>query len=209
MVIQSKKISVKCVVNSIRVVLITATLILFSAACLSGGLNSLALKAGEIHPLLATRSLDSQSIRHISLSILQENPQHSADVEFIEAILGGSSQGRLGKNNIHLADVEFIESIVSSGSHDSFGKYNIHSALFALYYAEKDVGFYGLEAKNTQDADRLEVVLRETWSNNVSLDRARVHRKGLILMVIWHDGVSREVWDAVNISVSKQLDGRA
>ncbi len=62
---------------------------------------------------------------------------------------------------------------------------------------KKELGFYGLHAGSMVDADRLESELRATWAHNASLDRARVFRGGELLLVVWHDGVSPECWEAV------------
>lgn len=55
---------------------------------------------------------------------------------------------------------------------------------------ESEVGLYGLEAASPADANRIEGVLRGIWARNESLRRARVHRKGKVLVVVWNDGVS-------------------
>jgi hypothetical protein len=67
------------------------------------------------------------------------------------------------------------------------------------------VGFYGLEAASRADADRLESLLRGIWAHNASLDRARVHRGGKVLVVVWNDGVSASSWEAVNAVVVERL----
>jgi len=51
----------------------------------------------------------------------------------------------------------------------------------------------------------LEDTIRKIWSNNVRMGRAQVHRKGLVLVVVWTDGVSRECWEAVNAKVVERL----
>src|SRR5262245_18558665 len=70
---------------------------------------------------------------------------------------------------------------------------------------ESDVGLYGLEAASPADADRLEGVLRGIWAYNESLGRARVHRKGKALVVVWNNGVSPSCWEAVNAGVVERL----
>ena len=95
-------------------------------------------------------------------------------------------------------DAEFVESIASSGSQGRLGGEGIRAALYALYRGESEVGFYGLEAESTADADRFESLLRGVWAHNGSLHRARVHRGGKVLVVVWTDGVSASCWKAVN-----------
>lgn len=144
------------------------------------GLRPLVLEGQELHPSLVTRRLDDKLIRHVPRSVLRGNPQHSTDAEFVKAIAYSGSQGKLGVEGIR-------------------------SALYALYLGESEVGFYGLEAASAADADRLEDALRGIWSQNVSIDRARVHRVGLVLVVVWTDGVSPETWEAVNAGVVERL----
>jgi hypothetical protein len=55
------------------------------------------------------------------------------------------------------------------------------------------------------DADRLERVLRGIWAHNDRLGRARVHRKGKVLVVAWNDAVSPSCWQAVNAEVVERL----
>jgi hypothetical protein len=153
---------------------------LLFAACSASGLSPLVLEGRELHPTLVTRQFDGNPIRHVPRSLLRRNPQHSTDAEFIQAIASSGSQGKLGAEGIR-------------------------SALYALYLGEREVGFYGLEASTAADANRLEDALREIWSHNVCIDRARVHRGGLVLVVVWTDGVSPEHWDAVNTGVVERL----
>jgi hypothetical protein len=77
--------------------------------------------------------------------------------------------------------------------------------LYALYVGESELGFYGFEAASGADADQREDALREIWAKNVGVDRAHVHRKGLVLVVVWTDVVSPECWEAVNASVVERL----
>ena len=144
------------------------------------GLGSLMLEGPELHPTLETRELDESLVRHVPWSLLQSNPQHSTDPEFVRTIARSGSQGRL----------------------ESTG---IVSALYALYAGESDIGIYGLEAASPADADRLEQALRDIWARNASLERARVHRAGNILVVAWNMGLSPEVWEAVNAVVVERL----
>jgi hypothetical protein len=81
----------------------------------------------------------------------------------------------------------------------------VRAALYALYFGESEVGLYGLEAATPADADRLEGVLRGIWALNASLGRARVHRKGKVLVVAWNNGVSPSCWEAVNAGVAERL----
>ena len=161
-------------------VLVATTLAILVAACSPHGLGRLVVDGGELHPSLVTRSLDDGPSRHVSQSVLRENPQHSSDADFVRAIARSGSQGNLNSDGVR-------------------------SALYALYRGEKDVGFYGLEAATVEDADRLEPMLRKIWSHNESLSRARVHRRGLVLLVVWNDGLLPEVWKAVNDTVVQRL----
>lgn len=144
------------------------------------GLARLVLKGRDLHPSLITRRLDENTVRHVRRKVILGNPQHSTDAEFIEAIARSGSQGKLGGEGIR-------------------------SALYALYFGDREIGFYGLEAASEADANRLEDVLRKTWAHNESIDRARVHRGGSLLVVVWTDGVSPEVWGAVNAAVVNRL----
>lgn len=142
-------------------------------------LTRLVLEGHDLHPSLATPRLDDKA-RHVPRGVLHSNPELSSDCEFVNAIARSGSQGNL------------------SGE-------GIRSALYALYFAEKEVGLYGLEAATEVDANRLEAALRKIWSHNESIDRAQVHRKGLVLVVVWNDGISSESWDAVNVAVEARL----
>lgn len=158
----------------------TAFLSLLLAACSTSGLGRLMLEGPDLHASLVTREVNDGPVRHVAHGVVQENPQQSADARFVEAIARSASQGRL----------------------DASG---ISSALFALHHGDNDVGLYGLEAASAADADRLEGALRAIWSHNASIDRARVHRRGLVLVVVWTDGVSPGTWEAVNASVARRL----
>jgi hypothetical protein len=82
----------------------------------------------------------------------------------------------------------------------------VRSALYACYVDEKElVLFRGLEAASAFDADWREAALREIWAYNARQGRAQVHRKGLLLVVVWHDGLSPERWAAVNARVAERL----
>jgi hypothetical protein len=110
------------------------------------------------------------------------------------------------KGNPHIStDPLFLEAIARSGSQGQLGGGGIRSVLFAVYIAERELGFYGLEAASEADANDREIALRDIWAHNVRLDRARVHRAGLVLVVVWTDGVSPECWEAVNRSVAERL----
>lgn len=144
-------------------------------------LSSFVLEGPELHASLRTHQLDS--IRHLPPGVLPPgNPHLSTDDEFVEAIARSSSQGRLDRDGIH-------------------------AVLYARYTTdESELGIYGLEAESDTDAEEREKALREIWAYNGSLNRARVHRKGLVLVVIWHDGVSPECWESVNASAVKRLN---
>ena len=146
----------------------------------TSGLTPLVLPGHALHPSLATPQVDETTIRHVSHRVIQSNPQLSTQPEFIAAIARSGSQGKLSAEGVR-------------------------SALYALYRGDKELGFYGLEAASAADADRLEASIRGIWAHNASIDRAKVHRGGLVLVVVWTDGVSPEVWAAVNATVSTRL----
>jgi hypothetical protein len=146
----------------------------------SNNLTALILEGSELHPTLETRRLEASTVRHVRRRVIAQNPQHSTSAEFIEAIARSGTQGK-------------------------FSGEGIGSALYALYFGEKELGFYGLEAVSEADANRWERVLRKTWSHNERLGRARVHREGLALVVVWTDGASPDVWEAVNSVVENRL----
>ena len=145
-------------------------------------LTPLVLEGHELHASLTTRDFDEHPIRHVPREVVGGNPYLSDDAAFVEAVAGGGSQGRLDRDGIR-------------------------TALYALYDGEADLGIYGLEAATEADADRWESALREIWTHNVSLGRASVHRGGLVLLVVWHDGVSPECWGAVNAGLVERLSG--
>ena len=150
-----------------------------SSAC-GSGLDSLVLEGHALHASIVAGRLDS--FRDLPPGVVPpKNPQLSSDDGFVRAIARGSSQGRLGREGIR-------------------------SALYARYAAgEKDLGIYGLEAKSDADAGQREKALREVWAYNIRLDRVRVHRKGLVLVVAWHSGVSAECWEAVNARIAERM----
>ncbi|MDB6133006.1 MAG: hypothetical protein JWM59_1249 [Verrucomicrobiales bacterium] len=142
------------------------------------GLGSLVLKGSELHASLMTRQLDA--VRHVPRAAVPANPHHSTNADFVEAIAGSGSQGSLGREGIR-------------------------SALFALYREKNELGFYGLEAVSAAEADRWEEALRKIWAHNGRLGLAQVHRRGLVLVVVWTDGVSPECWKAVNAGIVGRL----
>jgi uncharacterized protein (TIGR03067 family) len=143
------------------------------------GLGSLVLEGHELHASLRTREPDEPH-RHLNPGLPPGNPHLSTDAAFVEAIARGASQGRLGREGIR-------------------------SVLSAFYVDEKDLGFYGLEAESVEEANRREDVLREVWAHNARMGIARVHRAGLVLLVVWTDGVSPECWETVNAKVVERL----
>lgn len=160
--------------------LVIGVLCLAIAASSTSELAPLVLEGHELHSSLVARELGESSIRHVPRAVVKGNPYLSADSEFIEAIARSGSQGRLDGKGVSFA-------------------------LYALYGAERDLGFYGLEAASEADADRLEDALREVWAHNVRIDRARVHRGKLGLVVVWHDGVPLDCWKAVNSGIAERL----
>jgi len=143
-------------------------------------LAPLVLEGHELHDSLVTREYNESSLRHVPFAVIGANPYLSADADFVEAI-------------------------TSSCSHGKFDGRGVRFALYAHYRAEHDLGFYGLEAASEADADRLEEALRKIWAYGGRLGRARVHRGNLVLVVLWHDGVSLDCWEAVNSSIAARL----
>ena len=143
------------------------------------GLGSLVLEGHELHASLKTRQIDD-SVRHVPRALIPGNPHVSTNAAFVAAIATCASQGSLGREGIR-------------------------SALYALYREKNELGFYGLEAVSAADADRWEEALRKIWAHNGRLGMAQVHRKGLVLVVVWTDGVSPECWEAVNAKVVERL----
>lgn len=159
------------------------TLSLLVSAQIESGLSPLANKARALHPSLSLTPIDHGSaLRHVDPKVVTQNPQLSADPAFIEAIARSGSQGNLSAEGIG-------------------------TALYVLYRGEKDVGLYGLEAKSLAEADRLESALRKIWAHNESLHRAQVHRSGLVVVVVWTDGIALEDWLSVNKRVDQILLG--
>lgn len=154
----------------------------FLAVCSmsGGGLDSLTVEGRELHASLRTPPLDS--FRNLPAGVVSpKNPQLSADEKFVQAIARASSMGKLDPDGIH-------------------------SAFYARYAAgERQLIIYGLELATESDADQRENGLREIWAANGRLDRARVHREGLVLVVVWHSGVTSECWQAVNSRLVARL----
>ena len=144
------------------------------------GLESLILQGHDLHPSVTTREFDERALRHVREGVVLTNPEYSTEPAFVEAIARSGSQGRLRGDGMR-------------------------AALFAMYQGEKDLGFYGLEAESVEEADSRETALRDIWSHNVGLNRAQIHRSDLAIVVVWTDGVSAEVWEAVNAEVTRRL----
>jgi hypothetical protein len=159
--------------------LLAASLLLL-AGCATSALEPLLMDGKELHASLTTQKLTDAAMLQSPREGLRDIPYVSTDARFVAGIARNSSQGRLGPEGIR-------------------------AALFAQYLGESWLGFYGLEAASTADADRREVSLREIWAYGEGLGRARVHRKGNVLLVVWHGGVSPEVWEAVNARLAERL----
>ncbi len=153
------------------------------AGCASSPLTPLVVDGPELHPSLVTRKLDGVAQLHVPREVVPDNPYLSTDAKFVEVIAAGASQGRLGPEGIR-------------------------AALYSLYSGEAQVGLYGLEAATSADADSREREMREIWAYGEGLGRMRVHREGKVLVVVWHDGVSPECWEAVNARVAQLLKAR-
>jgi hypothetical protein len=154
--------------------------LLLLAGCATSALGPLVMDGKELHASLTTQKLTDAAMLQVPREGLREIPYLSTDAKFVAVIASGSSQGRLGPEGIR-------------------------AALFAQYLGESWLGFYGLEASSTEAADRREVSLREIWAYGEGLGRARVHRKGKVLVVAWHGGVSQAVWEAVNRRIVERL----
>lgn len=153
--------------------------LLLIAGCAPNSLRSLVLDGPELHPSLVTRSRQDAATLVLT-DVLRDNPYLSTDAEFVDVMGRISSQGRL--NGV-----------------------GVRAALYALYMGESDVGIYGLETASAADADRIESTVRGIWAHNGRLGLARVHRKGLVLVVVWNNGVSPACWEAINTEVVKRL----
>ena len=159
--------------------LATLLLLLGLAGCATtGGLESLVLEGHELHVSLEPKPLSGAN--HGVPQGVRENPHFSTDADVVEAITRNASQGQRGGDGLR-------------------------AALFALYRSEKELGFYGVETESNEEADRVEGRLREIWSVNVGHDIARVHRGGRVFVVVWHDGVSPDCWQAVNDGLAERL----
>jgi hypothetical protein len=154
--------------------------LLLLAGCAPSGLRPLVVDGQELHASLVTRKLTDVSRLRLPRAALPDNPHFSTDAEFVDAIAHSASQGRLGGEGIR-------------------------AALYALYHGESDVGLYGLEAASPADADRFDGALRQIWAHNERLARARVHRQGMVLVVVWNDGMSPSSWEAVDAAVVELL----
>lgn len=117
--------------------------------------------------------------------MLARNPNVSSDADFVETISRSSSQGRISRKGVR-------------------------SALYAAFGDEdRSVLLRGLEATSDHDASRREAALRSIWRVNMHHGNIRVHRKGKLIVVVWHQGLSPESWEAVNVNVAKRLGSGA
>jgi hypothetical protein len=153
--------------------------LLLLAGCAPSPLGPLVVDGHELHASLVTRKLEDAAILRVA-PVLRDNPYLSTETEFVDVVARIASQ-------------------------DRFNGKGVRAALYAIYLGESEVGLYGLEAASPTDADRLEGVLRRIWAHNERLGRARVHRKGEVLVVVWHNGVSRSCWEAVNAAVVERM----
>ncbi len=147
-------------------------------------LRALIFEGPELHESLRTREVSL--IKDLTTGIVSpENPHVSTEDDFVQSVSRGSSQGRLDRNGIL-------------------------AALYARYSTgENELGFYGLLAKSESEADDREESLREIWAHNGSHGRSRVHRNGLVLLVIWHDGLPMECWSSVNDNVIEKFESNS
>lgn len=145
-------------------------------------LSFLMVEGNELHAELQTEPVESVSQLPPGM-VLPSNPHSSSDPEFVEATARGGSQGRLGGTEMC-------------------------SALYARYVAgNSDIGIYALEAKSQAVADEREKAIREIWAYNESLDRARVFRNGLVLVVlwIWTDEGLPDCWGEIKATVEARV----
>lgn len=164
--------------------LLGCSLLLLLAGCTPGALGPLVVDGQELHASLVTRKLEDAAKLALA-PVLPANPHLSTDSAFVAVLAQIASQGRLA------------------------GGEGVRTALYALYLGESEVGLYGLEAASPADADRIEGVLRAIWVHNESLERARVHREGNVLVVAWNNGVSPSCWESVNAKVVERLSRAA
>ena len=146
--------------------------------------KTMVLEGRELLPSLRTRQADEPVWHLRSGFVLPRNPCVSSvdfDAEFVEAISRSSSMGRIPREGVQ-------------------------SALYAAYGdKEKRVLLRGLEASSDLDATWREAALRAIWAVNERAGRVRIHRKRTLLVVVWHQGLSPESWEAVNASVAKRI----
>lgn len=161
-------------------VILAALICLVLPACATGERHPLVFEAHELHESLEALPVDDVPL-HVPRDVLADNPQLSSEPEFVAAVTRGSSQGRLQDEGIR-------------------------TALYAVYRGDSVLGIYGLEARSAADAERLEGLLREIWTVNASLERARVHRGGQILAVVWNAPETPSCWEAVNAAVAQRLE---
>lgn len=169
--------------EKIRRKLLLGLSLLVVAGCARGvpsALRPLVVEGPELHASLATQKLEDAAKLYLA-PVLRANPYLSADPEFVNLLARMASQDRLR------------------------GGAGIRTALYGLYLGESAVGLYGLEAASAADADRIEGVLRGIWAHNEGLERARVHREDMVLVVAWNNGVSPSCWEAVNAEVVERL----
>ena len=141
------------------------------------------------------------------LSVIS-SPSLSSDTEVVMDA-GVFEARRLPGNPIlrHTMDPRLVEEA------QAYGYVNINgpSLIRVPTWIEHPLGRYYLyfahhkgEYIRLSYADRLEGLLRGIWAKNASLDRARVHRGGKVLVVVWNDAVLA-CWEAVNAVVAERL----
>lgn len=145
-------------------------------------LAALILEGHELDSCLTAHRTD-EPIRHLPPGmVLRRNPYASTDSAFVEAVSRSASMGRIPREGVL-------------------------SALYASYRSENGIVILrGLEAASRLDADWREAALRNTWAHNESLNRATVHRKGMLLVVVWHLGLTPERWASLNERLAERLD---
>lgn len=152
------------------------------ASCAAPGLERVMLEASELHPSLSDRPL-AHANHGVPFGV-RSTPHLTTDPKGIDSIAGFSSQGRLDGDGLC-------------------------AGLWTALQTDRELGYYGLQCATDAHADEREARLREIWKFNVRHERARVHRNGRLLLVVWHDGVDPACWNAVNDVLVARLAGRS
>ena len=148
------------------------------ASCAAPGLERVLLDASELHPSLSNRPI-AKANHGVPFGV-RSTPHLTTDPKGIDSIAGFSSQGQLDGDGLC-------------------------AGLWTALQSDREVGYYGLQCTTDAHADEREARLREIWAFNVRQDRARVHRHGKTVLVVWHDGVTPACWRTVNDVLAARL----